>query len=119
MIPYYDMRLDDIFLELYRKGMTCDVCRDRLRTKIGSVLSVGVYAFNNCENLTSVSFEYGTTDIGEGAFMTCPALTSVTLPDSIIGINSCLFQGSGITEITIPESCKYIYDYAFNVCENL
>lgn len=42
IVPYDDMRLDDIFLELYRKGMTCDVCRDRLRTKIGSILSVGV-----------------------------------------------------------------------------
>lgn len=43
MITYDDMRLDDIFLELYRKGMTRDVCHDRLRTKIGSVLSVDMY----------------------------------------------------------------------------
>ena len=43
MIPYDDMRLGNIFLKLYRKGMTCDVCHDRLRTFTRSILYIDMY----------------------------------------------------------------------------
>ena len=82
------------------------------------------------------------TEIGEGAFMMCTSLYSVTLPDSleIIGVNAFTFcalnsiaipegvtligraafgQCTALTEVVIPESVTEIQDMAFAYCSNL
>lgn len=51
------------------------------RGKTYNVTEVSLYAFNNCEKLTSVTFSEGIKTIGE-TFDKCPMLTSVVIPVS-------------------------------------
>ena len=62
-----------------------------------SVVIIGMYAFEGCKDLTSVSFPLTVTSIQSGAFVDC----------------------HGLTTISIPSSITYIGAYAFASCNNL
>jgi uncharacterized repeat protein (TIGR02543 family) len=53
------------------------------------------------------------TSIGNGAFMYCEGLTSVTIPNSVTSIGNKAFLNSGLTSVTIPNSVVSIGDEAF------
>ena len=110
-----------------------------------SVTVIGGYAFDGCENLTTVTFEEGSqlTGIGEKAFWCCSGLESIVIPRNVSTIGLCAFalcenleevvfeEGSQLnrieqeafahnafTSITLPASIKYIGDYAFYRAED-
>ncbi|MDR3235486.1 MAG: leucine-rich repeat domain-containing protein [Prevotellaceae bacterium] len=56
-----------------------------------SVTSIGVGAFNNCGNLTTVTIPNSVTSIGEDAFSYCDGLTTVTIPASVTDIRRYAF----------------------------
>ena len=58
-----------------------------------SVTSIGDYAFNDCDGLTSVTIGNGVTSIGDYAFYVCSGLTSVTIPNSVTSIGDYAFMG--------------------------
>ena len=60
-----------------------------------SVTSIGTYAFNSCDNLTSVDFGENSqlTSIGTYAFAHCRSLTSITIPESVTSIIDWAFAG--------------------------
>jgi hypothetical protein len=77
------------------------------------------YALSNCP-FTSVSIPGSVTNIGEGAFATCPFLTNVTLPDSLTSIAGSLFaRCTSLANITLPRSATSIGLYAFAICNSL
>ena len=112
-----------------------------------SVTSIGSYAFSNCSNLESVTFEDNSQlkTIGSYAFYYCTSLTSIVIPSSVTSIDdyafySCFslesvtfgensqltsigyraFSGcSSLTSIYIPDSVTTIGRYAFENCSNL
>ncbi len=53
------------------------------------------------------------------AFRNCTALTKIILPMGIQNISERAFLGSGISEITIPDSVTFIGEAAFSYCDNL
>ncbi len=60
-------------------------------------------AFENCNELTSVTIPNSVFDIGDYAFYRCSGLTSVTIPESVISIGSSVFNGcNGLVGMTIP-----------------
>ena len=110
-----------------------------------NVTSIGKYAFQFCDELTSIRIPESVTSIGHGAFRRCINLTSVstyevgnlTIEKSAFegcySLSSIWFPSSGVTTIkdstftdcynlsnfSIPESVTHIGDWAFSNCSAL
>lgn len=85
-----------------------------------TVTSLGMYAFYECGNLTSVSIPGSVTSIGDEAFYNCSSLTSVTIPSSVTSIGWRAFgRCSSLTSVSIPGSVTSIEEYAFYECSSL
>src|SRR5574344_609399 len=64
----------------------------------------------------SDSKTYNVTSIGISAFYNCSELTSVTIPSSVTSIGESAFKSSGLTSVTIPTSVTSIGENAFIGC---
>ena len=85
-----------------------------------SVTSIGIYAFYDCDGLTSVTIPNSVTSIGGGAFNGCSGLESITIPNSVTRIGGDAFYGcTGLTSIEIPNSVTTIESSAFSGCSGL
>ncbi len=106
-----------------------------------SVTKIGSYAFFNCNSLPVIqniryadtylvavidkSLSYytikdGTRWIGFRAFQECPNLVSVTIPNSVVGVEESAFEScSGLTSVVMGNSIKYIGYRAFSGCSSL
>ncbi|MCI6190137.1 MAG: leucine-rich repeat protein, partial [Clostridium sp.] len=82
-----------------------------------SVISIGNFAFGDCDNLTSITIPNSVTNIGSQAFWDCNNLTSITIPNSVMSIGDATFDGcSNLTSIAIPSSVTSIGSIAFDFC---
>ena len=72
------------------------------------VTSIGEYAFINCGNVTSVTFEASSqvATIGERAFNQCIKLSSITLPASLVSIGEYAFLTCSIIETIDMSGCS-------------
>ena len=85
-----------------------------------SVTSIGYEAFSFCRTLTSISIPNSVTSIGSYAFKYCEGLTSITIPNSVTSIGSYAFyECSGLTSVAIGSSVTSIGSYAFEYCKGL
>ena len=85
-----------------------------------SVTTIGIWAFGECESLTSINIPNSVTTIGDGAFYDCDSLTSINIPNSVTTIENDAFWGcKSLTSINIPNSVTTIGDSAFGGCESL
>ncbi len=85
-----------------------------------SVTAIGDSAFESCRALTSVSFPASVTEIGDSAFCYCDKLTSVVLPNSLITIGEYAFDFcSSLTSVVIPKRVATIGEFAFSDCSKL
>lgn len=85
-----------------------------------TVTSIGDGAFMDCYDITSITIPNSVISIGTCAFDGCSGLTSLTIPNSVISIgNSAFYFCSGLTSLTIPASVESIGGGAFCLCYNL
>lgn len=86
----------------------------------GNVATVGDQAFQDCEQLTSVTVSPGVQSIGNQSFYRCRSLATLALGDSVQSIGNSAFSGCfAISELTIPDSVVAIGEYAFTSCIGL
>lgn len=73
------------------------------------VTTIGLYAFSDCEQLTSVTIPESVTAIEIGAFRRCRNLSSITIPKNIASIsNSAFAECSGLqTVYWNATDCEY------------
>ncbi len=84
-----------------------------------SVITIGEYAFSNCEVLSSVTIPNTVTTIDKNAFRYCITLTTINIPTSVSSISQYTFYNSGLTNITLPSGIDSINNNAFNSCKSL
>ena len=83
------------------------------------VTSIGNYAFEDCDSLTSVTIGDSVTSIGDYAFKSCDSLTSITIPDSVTSIGNSAFESCySLTSITVDSANKYYSDDGYGVLFN-
>jgi hypothetical protein len=84
------------------------------------VISIGDNAFEDCENLTSITIPESVTSIGIRAFWSCTSLTSITIPESVTSLEDNAFAFcSKLTDVTIPEGVTLLGRGAFIRCSSL
>ncbi|MCI9676091.1 MAG: leucine-rich repeat domain-containing protein, partial [Lachnospiraceae bacterium] len=85
-----------------------------------SLAKIGVSAFSECRELTSVEIPGSVTEIGDHAFSSCTGLTSVAISENVTAIGISTFYGcSSLTSVEIPGSLTRIGDFAFSSCSSL
>lgn len=85
---------------------------------VGSTM--GIKAFQNCRNLTSVTLPAGLTSLGQEFFEECTSLTSVTIPSTVTSIGQEAFRNcTQLGSLTMPSSLTSIGQQAFYGCTGL
>lgn len=83
-----------------------------------SVTYIGIYAFADCNNLSSVSLNEGLEYIDSGAFENT-AIDDITIPQSVKSIGSWTFANTKIESFNVNANIEYIDDSAFDGCTSL
>lgn len=82
--------------------------------------SIGEYSFASCSVLSGVTISINSSNFSilEGAFQNC-AISTITLPEGLVGIDSLAFYGNKFEDITFPASLSYLADDALQNCVSL
>lgn len=77
--------------------------------------------FYDCTALESIAFEKDSklAEIGNFAFASCAALSTVEIPASVTILGHSSFRNSGLTAITLPASITIVADNTFYSCKKL
>ena len=85
-----------------------------------SIKTIMNNAFNNCENLETVTLSVNLEVIEASAFCYCSNMQDIILPDKLTFIGDGAFNMcTSLTKIVIPRSVKTIEYYAFAWCTGL
>lgn len=86
----------------------------------GRINEIGTSAFQGCSSLESVIYRNNLmTVISDQCFYNCTSLSNVELPTSLTKIEKYAFANTALTEVTIPDSVISIDSTAFDGCNDL
>jgi hypothetical protein len=83
------------------------------------VMSISVYAFDGCKNITSILIPTTITSLGYGSFRDCTGISSVIIPEGVLSIEYTFPDCTNLTNISIPSSLTSIGDGTFNYCNSI
>ena len=114
----YDFQSGDLYYNItshsapYRVEVTC---QNNSSSNYSRLTTVTIP-----ETVTYKGITYNVTRIGEGAFLYCSSLTSLTIPEYITSIGKgAFYYCSSLNSITIPKSVTSIGDFTFDGCTSL
>lgn len=85
-----------------------------------TIVSIGEYAFSNCEMLEEIKLNEGLKTIEFAAFQNCENLKGLKIPSTLKDIGKHAFNGcTSITELVLPEGFKSLGLWAFADCTSL
>lgn len=85
-----------------------------------SIVSIGDYAFANCDRLTTITISSSVESVGEYAFYDDDALTSVVFESDAVTFGGRAFAGcTALSSINIPDGTTTISTYMFWSCSSL
>lgn len=86
-----------------------------------TVQTIGSYVFNECQNLTSATFENSAINtIGISMFWGCSALTEVKLPEALTTLPQSTFANCySLNTVTIPSGVTSLGKFCFLDCQSL
>ncbi len=72
------------------------------------------------KNIQSCIIHEDTKFIYRTAFFQCANLTSITIPDGVVGFGETVFRlCTNLTSVVIPKSVASINDFVFDECDSL
>ena len=78
------------------------------------------FVFSDCDQLKTITFEDGITEIADGLLYKCDRVESLVLPDSITKIGSkAFYKCTALREIKLPAQLEEIETKAFEGCGSL
>lgn len=77
------------------------------------------YAFKDCSSLKTITIPKDVSEMGSYVFYGCKNLETVTLPTTLETIEYNAFSNSGLTSIFIPKGVTSISSTSFNYCGKL
>ncbi|MBP5443422.1 MAG: leucine-rich repeat protein [Treponema sp.] len=139
-LKYANPRLDDDFIEGYRKSGNADLIRKVERQESAITVDGFHYLLDDnghasvCymfwkeaqgdvvipESINYQGRKYTVTAIDGSAFWNCVNMTSVSIPKTVVTIGSCAFESCiRLKSVVIPQGVKTIEPCAFNDCSSL
>lgn len=136
-IALAETKIGDLYYNLYSKTLTATVAKypsssEKYKGSVTipskfiwggnqyTVTSIGNKAFEDCDELTSITIPNTLTKIGDYAFIGCKALTTIDIPNGVTTIGSFAFHSCyALTTVTIPEGVKTLGTNTFCDCKNL
>lgn len=102
-------------------GYAFEDCNNLVSVTIpDSVTNIGSHAFDGCGGLISIRMPNSLTNMGAGAFVSCSSLANITIPNGVTSIGYATFWGcSSLESITIPDGVTNIGKNAFMSCSSL
>lgn len=96
-------------------------CSKLTTLNLGQALeTVGDCAFQNCTNVTKLTFPDATTEIGSSAFACCSSVTEITVGQGLKSVGDCSFFHCGsFTALVLPDKFTTMGESAFEGCRKL
>lgn len=83
------------------------------------VTAIGDGSFNNCKNLTAITFPETLSYLGTASFVDCTGLTEIVLPNGVTKIPMAFTHCTGLKSVTIGDAVIEIGLTAFSQCTAL
>ena len=83
------------------------------------ITTIPTNAFSSCKSLKNVILHEGITQLDATCFAWCPQLTSIELPSTLKWLYTFVFDGCGLTSVTIPGSVRSMRQRSFGYLKNL
>lgn len=100
-------------------GSFCGACESEVSLP-STLTSIGDYAFQENDSLTTISIPNKVTSIGKYAFNNCDALTTADLGSGVKSVGSYAFSHcAALTDMTFPESVKELGEGTLRFCTSL
>ncbi len=93
--PNYSSVDGVLFNKKQTELIVCPISKTGTYTIPSSVTNIAAFAFENCNNLTSIIIPSSVTSIASNAFSYCNNITSITIPSSVSSIEHGAFYSCG------------------------